>query len=145
MAKPKAWVFFYGSFLNRRVLVDGGLTPEDVEVARLWGFDVRVQPLANLVRADGLCVYGIVCRATHAELARLYGQPWVGTYLPEAVLVESAGGRLLPALCYLAPDPPVAPAAGDYLDRIVGPAREYGFPEWYVARLERFRQGPAAD
>ena len=73
-------------------------------------------------------MYGILCKATHPELARLYSQDWVGTYLPEAVLVETEGGRLLPALCYIAPAPKTAPAAHDYIDRIVGTARKYGFP-----------------
>ncbi len=142
MAGPKVWVFFYGSFINRQVLREVDLVPERVEVGRLWGFDIRIQPLANLVRSDRHCVYGIICQATHAELGRLYGQEWVGSYLPEAVLVETEGGRLLPALCYIAPSPEPAAAAGDYLDRITGPAREYGFPDWYVDRLESFRNGP---
>jgi hypothetical protein len=30
------------------------------------------------------------------------------------------------------------PADPDYVRRIVGPAREFGFPPWSVARLERF-------
>jgi hypothetical protein len=30
-------------------------------------------------------------------------------------------------------------ADSDYIDRIAGPAREYGFPAWYVERLENFR------
>jgi hypothetical protein len=148
---PKVWVFFYGSFINRAVLAEAGLKPDRVEVARLWGFDIRIQPLANLVRSDRHCVYGIVCEATHAELTRLYSQSWVGTYLPVAVTVEIAGGRLLSALCYIAPEPEAAPAnkpapasrptpaSGDYIDRIAGPAREYGFPSWYIDRLERFR------
>src|SRR5262245_2360875 len=141
MAEPKVRVFFYGSFINRAVLAEAGLVPERVEVARLWGFDIRIQPLANLVRSDQHCVYGVICQATHAELARLYSQAWVSTYLPEAVMVETEGGRLLPALCYIAPSPTPAPAAGDYIDRIAGPAREYGFPDWYIDRLESFRAG----
>jgi hypothetical protein len=142
MAEPKVSVFFYGSFINRQVLARGGLVPDQVEVARLAGFDIRIETLATLVRSDRHCVYGIVCRATHAELRRLYGQDWLGgTYLPEAVLVEAEGGRLLPALCYIAPTgPPAAPAA-DYLDWIIGPARAYGVPGWYVERLESFRGG----
>jgi hypothetical protein len=31
------------------------------------------------------------------------------------------------------------PAAQDYVDRIVKPAKEFGFPEWYIKRLESFR------
>jgi AIG2-like family len=133
-------VFFYGSFINREVLAEADLRPRRTEVARLWGFDIRVGPLANVVRSDGDCVYGIVCDATHEELERLYGQNWVGTYHPEAVVVEARDGALHPALCYIAPHgEPTAPA-GDYLDRILGPAREHGFPDWYLERLERFRE-----
>jgi hypothetical protein len=32
-----------------------------------------------------------------------------------------------------------APATDEYLNRIVEPAREFGFPEWYMKRLEAFR------
>lgn len=145
MKDAKVSVFFYGSFINRQVLAEGGLVLEKAEVARLWGFDIRFQPLANLVRSDRSCVYGILCAATHAELGRLYGQSWVGTYLPEAVVVETDGGRLLPALCYIAPEREPAPAGGDYIDRITGPAREYSFPSWYVDRIESFRRGPIVE
>ena len=34
---------------------------------------------------------------------------------------------------------PGKPVAGDYLDRILGPARDHGFPQWYIDRLESFR------
>jgi hypothetical protein len=139
MAEPRVWTFFYGSFINLDVLAQGGLLPERYEVARLPGFDIRIRPLANLVRSPLHCVYGIVATATHAELARLYAQSWVGTYLPEAVLVQTLGGDWRPALCYIAPTPEAGPAANDYIDRIVGPARAHGFPAEYVARLESFR------
>jgi hypothetical protein len=141
MAEPKVRVFFYGSFMSRQVLARGGLVPERVEVARLWGFDIQIETLATLVRSDRSCVYGIVCEATHAELRCLYGQDWLGgTYLPEAVFVETEGGRLVPALCYIAPSRPPASPADDYLDWITGPARDHGFPAWYIERLESFRK-----
>src|SRR5262245_44449494 len=139
MAEPLVWTFFYGSFINLDVLRQAGFTTERFEVARLNGFDIRIQPLANLVRSDQHCVYGIVAPATHEELRRLYSQAWVGTYLPEPVLVETLDGKLRAAFCYLAPSPEPKPASEDYLDRIVTPARQHGFPDWYIARLESFR------
>lgn len=142
MSEPRVQVFFYGSFINREVLAQTGFVPERFRVARLPGFAIQIRPLANLVRSQRDTVYGILCEATHADLARLYEQDWVGTYLPEAVLVEVSGQGYLPALCYIAPDSEPAPATSDYIDRIVGPAREYGFPEWYVEQLESFRPGP---
>ena len=145
MPEPKVWVFFYGSFINRDVLANGGFVPERVEVVRLGGFDIRMQPLANLVRSSERCVYGIACEATHAQLERLYDQEWVRSYKPEAVLVETADGRLLPALCYISAQPAAGSPKSDYVDRIAAPGRAYGFPDWYLARLQSFRGNPVGE
>jgi hypothetical protein len=139
---PKVWVFFYGSYMNLDVLREVQLAPDRWEVARLSGFDVRIAPRANLVRSPADSVYGILATATHDELARLYAhaRDVLGeTYLPEPVLAEALdGGQLRPALCYLAPAMAPAPAAPDYLARILGPARDLGFPAWYLDRLASF-------
>lgn len=116
--------------------------PERWEVAKLYGFDIRIQPRANLIRSDQHCVYGIIAAATHEELQRLYAhaQGVLGeVYLPEAVLIETLDGKWLPALCYICPEMQPRPAAEDYLDRIIKPAKALGFPQWYIARLESFR------
>ncbi len=142
MDKPKVWTFFYGSFINLEVLQQLGVVPEKYEVARLNGFDIRIQPLANLTRSDQDCVYGIVALATHDELRRLYdyAQDELGAiYLPEPVLVETSDRKWRLALCYVAPAMEPHPPTNDYMERIVGPARYYGFPNWYIARLEAFR------
>jgi hypothetical protein len=146
MAEPRVWTFFYGSFINLEVLAKVDYVPEQYEVARLGGFDIRIQPLANLVRCEQHCVYGIVATATHEQLRRLYDYArdgLGGTYLPEPVLVETLDGKWRVAFCYIAPEMAPRPAAADYIDRIVGPARRHGFPEWYIARLEHYR--PAAE
>jgi hypothetical protein len=143
VAEPSVWVFFYGSYMKPAVLRELGLAPERWEVARLAGFDIRVEPRANLVRSAEHCVYGIAATATHAELARLYAhaQNVLGeTYLPEAVLVETVDGTLRPALCYICPHMEPRPAANDYLERVIGGAKAYGFPDWYLKRLEGFRK-----
>ena len=139
MAEPTVWTFFYGSFINLDVLKQVDCVPGRYEVAKLSGFDIRIAPLANLVRSEQHCVYGVVATVTHEDLRRLYSQAWVGTYLPEPVLVETRDGTWRAAFCYVAPAMEPRPPADDYIDRIVGPARQYGFPEWYIARLESFR------
>jgi hypothetical protein len=86
-------------------------------------------------------VYGVLATATHAELERLYAhahQVLGEVYLPEAVLAEQLGGGLRPALCYIAPAMRAAPADPAYVERILRPARELGFPASYLARIERF-------
>src|SRR5271166_3037780 len=141
MVEPKVWVFFYGSYINFSVLREVGLVPEHWEVARLHGFDIRIQPRANLVSSQEHCVYGIAATATHAELARLYAhaRDVLGeVYLPQAVLVQNLAGLWRPALCYICPEMLPRPADNAYIERIIGPARRLGFPELYIARLESF-------
>lgn len=140
MPEQRVLVFFYGSFISAKVLKAAHLVPERVDVARLWGFDIRIGPLANVVRSDRCCVYGIVCDASHSELAQLYGQDWVGTYVPVAVVVETLEGASRPALCYVSPATRAAPPPDDYLDKIVDAAKDLGFPSWYVDHLESFRR-----
>lgn len=140
-AAPRVWTFFYGSYINFEVLREVDLVPEKWEVARLAGFDIRIRPRANLVRSDARTVYGIVATATHDELARLYAhaQDVLGElYLPEPVLVETLDGKWRPALCYICPDMNPRPPDRAYVQRILAPARSYGFPGWYLDRLESF-------
>jgi len=138
-SNPTVWVFFYGTFVNPEVCARANAELRDVELTRLAGFDIRIGPLANLVRSDQHIVYGVIARMNHTELGRLYSMDWVGTYLPEAVLVESQHGRLIPALTYLKPVMEPAPADDAYIDRIIDPGRRYGFPQWYLDRLDSFR------
>ncbi len=143
MPQATVWTFFYGSNINLGILKKVDYVPSQVHIARLHGFDIQIRPLANLVRSDQHCVYGILATGTHDELERLYGRyvhdELGATYLPEAVLCEKLDGTLVPALCYIAAESEPAPATNEYLDRIVDPASKFGFPEWYVKRLEAFR------
>jgi hypothetical protein len=142
MSAPEVWAFFYGSYMNFAVLREVDLVPKRWEVARLGGFDISIRPRANLVRSDRDCVYGIAATATHEELRRLYAHAHdvLGeTYLPEAVLVQTLDGKSRPSLCYIAPQMTPLPATVDYVDRILTPARELGFPAWYIERLQSFR------
>jgi len=143
MNETRVWVFFYGSYMNMDVLRDVDVVPAQWEPARLPGFDIVVRPRANLERSQRHCVYGVVATATHRELDKLYehARDILGeTYLPEPVLTETLDGKWRPALCYIAPEMTAGPAAGDYLDRIMAPARALGFPGWYLDRLESFRR-----
>lgn len=142
---PKVVTFFYGSYINPAVLREVDLVPDRIEVARLPGFDIEIRPLANLVPSELHSVYGILATATHAELERLYSHArdvLGGVYLPRAVLAQTLLGQVEPALCYVAPSLPAAQASSEYVGRIVEPARSYGFPDWYVRRLESFLPSP---
>ncbi|GJJ02982.1 hypothetical protein RugamoR64_35200 [Duganella rhizosphaerae] len=128
-------VFFYGSFIRRDVMARAGFQPEKIEVVRLHGFDIAFCPHACISRSDQHSIYGILVHATHQELDRLYSMSGVGIFLPEAVLVESRLGGLLPAMCYIPPSRGDQPADTEYVGHLIAAARDYGFPDWYVARL----------
>ena len=144
MAQPKVLTFFYGSYINPDVLAEVDLHPDAFEVARLCGFDLTIRPLANLIRSERHVVYGVLAEATHAELSRLYDHAehvLGGVYLPEAVLCRREDGAFVPALCYIASEMEASAAKADYVERIAAPARAYGFPAWYVERIESFAPG----
>lgn len=141
MDASKVTTFFYGSYMNPAVLREFDMVPDRIEVARLPGFDIVIRPLANLVPSDGDTVYGVVVNPTHAELDHLYSHArdvLGGTYLPQAVLVYTQSRTAEAALCYIAPELSGAPASADYVEKITRPARAYGFPDWYIGRLESF-------
>ena len=86
MVKQHIWTFFYGSFINLEVLKETNYSPSEYKVARLSGYAITIQPLANLMPSTQSSVYGIVAIASHEELARLYTHVehvLGGTYLPE--------------------------------------------------------------
>ena len=141
MLDSRPVTFFYGSYINPEVLREVDLVPGHVQVARLPGFDIEIRPLANLVPSDQHSVYGILATASHEELERLYAHArhvLGGVYLSYPVLAHTLGGPTQPALCYIAPEIAPSPASPAYVARIVEPAREYGFPNWYIERLESF-------
>ncbi len=96
----------------------------------------------TLIPSDRHTVWGVNATATHGELARLYtahAQGLLGrSYLPEAILTFTADGRLRPAMTYICADMDPRPADKAYVEQISGPARQFGFPDWYVEHIESF-------
>jgi hypothetical protein len=139
MSEPKVPTFFYGSYMNPAVLADVQIFPDSFEVTRLDGYDISITHRANLIASDRHCVYGVLAMLTHAELARLYehASHVLGEiYLPHPVLTTTRHGSWRPALCYIAPSMKPGRPDAAYVNRIVAPARQFEFPDWYIERLE---------
>jgi hypothetical protein len=142
MSERKAWCFFYGYYINILLLKEINIIPQQYEVAKLNGFDIRIEPWANLIPSNQHCVYGMAAMMAHDEIGRLYDHARVKfdeVYLPEAVLIETWQGNFRPSLCYIAPHMQPRPAEREYIDRIVNSARDFRFPDWYLQKLESFR------
>ena len=143
MTKPKVKVFFYGSYINFDVLKQVDIKKRDFETCTLRDHELSIAPLANIIRKEQGVVYGILTRLTHPELDRLYqghAKKVLGAeYLPEAVMAHRINGPPSPALCYISHN--LAPGRADapYVDRILKPAQQYGFPDWYLAHIASFK------
>lgn len=136
-------VFFYGSYINFDVLAEAGIDERPYDLVRLPGYRLVIDPLANLVLDEAHQAYGIVIGLTHRELYRLvkeYARDKLGgEYHPEAVTVFTIENVLIPALCYLSHDMTSSTPEPGYVDRILHPAREYGFPADYLDDIESFK------
>lgn len=136
----KIWSFFYGAYMNLKVLKSLNVIPEKYEVAKLNGFDISIKPRANVLPSSQQCVYGIIAKISHDELNRLYAPNALGEmYLPQAVLVETLDGKWVSVICYIVPVMEPKEPTYDYVDKIITPAKELNFPEWYIKRLEDFK------
>lgn len=143
MAERKLQVFFYGGYMNMKTLEDLGVAKRAFAPASIHGYELVIQPHANIVEAGDGVVYGILANMTHAELDKLYGdninQRLGVPYLPEAMLVFTRGGKITPAIVYVAHDMKPGFADSDYVDTIMKPAETYGFPRWYIERIASFK------
>lgn len=143
MKEPQINVFFYGSYINFSVLAEVDIAERPHQVARLPGYRLIISPLANLVEDDSSEVFGILTKLSHRELDRLYKEhaqaKLGGTYLPEAVIVLTGENTTTPALCYLSNSIVSSPPDPAYVERILNPAREYGFPSEYLKHIESFK------
>jgi hypothetical protein len=129
-------VFFYGLFMDEELLGGKGLSPHDAEVGSVPGMSLRIGQRAALVPDLAGRAYGVIMSLTRDELNRLYSEPGVQAYRPEAVLVYPASGGVVSALCYNLPEPPSSGGHNaEYAAKLRAVARRAGLPEEYVALI----------
>ena len=130
--------FFYGLFMDVGVLREAGATPADPRPGYVDGFALRIGQRATLVRAHAGRAYGMLFAMTHRDLDRLYRQPGLELYVPEAVLARTLDGEPVAALCYNLLDPPSPDERNpEYASKLRGVLRELGFPREYVESISR--------
>lgn len=130
-------VFFYGLFMDEDLLRSKGVMPTNLRSASLKGYQLRIGDRATLLPAQSAHVLGLVASLSHAELERLYSEPSVQAYKPEAVLVHLSDGKDIPALCFNLPEPPSTDERNtEYASKLRALARRLNFPEEYVASIE---------
>jgi len=144
----RAWVFFYGTFMDPAVLLAHGIDCDKVIPAKLSGYELRLRPRGNLVVNDRAVVYGSVAQITHQDIATLYrglDERFGLKYLPEAVLAETLDGSFRPALCYIVPHMEDSSPDPEYVKQMVAAVRAIGLPHWYAEFVQSMGDGALMD
>jgi hypothetical protein len=136
MAARRVPVFFYGLFMDPDLLRDKGLRPENARRACVRGMRLRIGERAGLeVDPDGV-VYGMLIELTHGDIERLYAEPSVSLYRPEAVVAEPVEGEPVAALCYNLPSAPSTHEANpEYVRKLRELATRLDLPAGYVRSI----------
>jgi len=90
-------IFFYGLFMDEDLLRTKGVMATDIRPASVPGFQLRIGNRATLIPAQSGRVFGLIASLSHTELDRLYSDPGLQAYRPEAVLAHLANGETLAA------------------------------------------------
>ncbi len=129
-------VFFYGLFMDADALKVKGYQPIDPRQVCVPGFALRIGQRATLVPDPEARVYGILMQLSHDEIERLYAEPGVREYRPEAVIAEFDDGFHIPALCFNLPEPPPPDESNEeYAQKLRDLARRLGLPADYIDRI----------
>ena len=129
-------VFFYGLFMDAELLRANGLHPTNGRQACVSGMALRIGRRATLVPDPAESVHGFVFGLSHDEVERLYAEPSVSAYRPEAVIARLVDGSYIPALCFnLPPSNETAEANPEYAEKLRMVASRLGLPAEYAAGI----------
>jgi hypothetical protein len=130
-------IFFYGLFMDEKLLRDKGVHPTDIRRAALPGHALRIGARATLVPDPDGAAHGLLMKLTHADVEKLYAEPSVRVYRPETVLVVLEDGPTVAALCYNLPEPPSHDERNaEYAAKLRALAARVGLPAEYVASIQ---------
>jgi hypothetical protein len=134
-ARPVS-VFFYGLFMDAEALRASGFHPVDARSACVAGMTLQIGRRATLVPDPAKSVHGFVIGLSHQEVDRLYSEPSVAAYRPEAVIARLADGSSVPALCFnLPPSDEAVEANPEYAEKLRAVVSRLGLPADYAASI----------
>ncbi len=129
-------MFFYGLFMDAEALRAQGFHPIDARQACVPGMALQIGRRATLIPNPSKCAYGFVIGLSHQELDRLYSEPSVAAYRPEAVIAQLVDRSCIPALCFnLPPSDQTVEANPEYAEKLRAVTRRLGLPADYTASI----------
>ena len=136
MGARRVGVFFYGLFMDPDLLRAKGLDPARPRRACVRGWRLRIGDRAALEVDSNSVTHGVLIELTHQEVERLYAEPSVGMYRPEAVIAEPEDGSPVAALCFNLPTAPASHQRNpEYAVKLRELATRLGLPAQYVESI----------
>lgn len=132
-------VFFYGLFMDERLLATKGIKPTKISLGFVDGYGLRIGERATMVRRPNDRTYGAVMDIAPNEATALYAEDSVADYLPEPVTVELMDGTEVEATCYNLPRASVTGTNQDYAESLLEVASRLGFPDSYLDQIRQAR------
>ncbi len=133
-------VFFYGLFMDERLLAAKGITPSEVNLGFVDGWGLRIGERATLVRRPGSRVYGAMMDIAPGDATELYAEQSVADYLPEPVIVELLDGTQAEAICYNLPGDKITGTNREYAESLLDVATKLNFPDSYLEQIRQARR-----
>ncbi|WP_444995460.1 gamma-glutamylcyclotransferase family protein [Aliikangiella sp. IMCC44359] len=93
-------VFFYGLFMDKALLEKEQIMAMNPRKAYVEDYVLSIGRRAALTPAENEKAFGIVYSLTYDEIDKLYTQPGLACYRPEALIVVLENGAKIPALTY---------------------------------------------
>lgn len=132
-------VFFYGLFMDERLLATKGIEPSEVSLGFVDGYGLRIGERATLVRHPDSRAYGAMMEIAPGDATELYAEDSVADYLPEPVIVELMDGTQVEATCYNLPGGKVTGANREYAESLLDVATRLDFPDSYLDQIRQAR------
>lgn len=130
-------VFFYGLFMDEKLLAAKGIKPANPRVGFVDGYALIIGDRATLVRRPNGRSYGVLMDIASHEAAELYAEDSVADYVPEPVSVEFRDGTQVEATCYNLPGGAAHATNEVYAESLLKVAKRLGFPESYIDQIRQ--------
>lgn len=128
-------IFFYGLFMDERLLATKAITPTNKVIGYVDGFDLHIGERATLLRQPGGRTYGVVMDISPSDARDLYSADSVADYLPEPVTVETLNGSRLDATCYNLPPDKITGTNKAYAKALLELATKLELPDSYLDQI----------
>lgn len=129
MSKKLQDVFFYGLFMDERVLKEKGVQPHAARKAVVHGYQLRIGQRAMLLPQTSSQVFGMVYTLTEREINSLYAEPGLEMYRPETVVATFEDGSTNQVTTFNLQEAPVeGELNAEYAAKLRSVLEHLGFP-----------------